>query len=95
MFEFYFTGNVKTKWLTSLPDIFNKEVTWLKINKWTINLLLCSSDLYLFRNLRNNSVWKFLTVFPVNDFSVFNQQMLYVGCESIPGFTSACNSLEL
>ena len=35
------------KWLTCLPDIFNKEVTWLKINKWAVNLFLCLTGLYL------------------------------------------------
>ena len=34
------------KWFTSLPNKFNKEATWLKINKWAINLFWSSSDLY-------------------------------------------------
>ena len=34
------------KWLT---NIFNKEVTWLKINKWDVNLFWWSSDLLYFR----------------------------------------------
>ena len=62
------------KWFTSVPNVFNKELTWLKINKWTANLFWCSSDLYLYQqiqNLRYNSVWKLLTVIPVNDFPVF------------------------
>ena len=29
------------KWLTSLSNVFNKEVTWLKINKWGFLLTKC------------------------------------------------------
>ena len=45
-FKFHFTGRLKMKWFTSLPNKFNKEATWLKINKWAINLFWSSSDLY-------------------------------------------------
>ena len=31
--------------MTSLPNIFNKEVTWFKIIKWAVNLFWYSSDI--------------------------------------------------
>ena len=46
-FEFYFAGGLKMKCL-SLLNIFNKEVAWLKINKWAFNLFWeRSSNLYM------------------------------------------------
>ena len=35
--------------LSQYPKLskFDKEVTWLKINKWAVNLFWCSSDLNL------------------------------------------------
>ena len=62
------------KWLTCLPNIFNKEVTWLKINKWGLIyvgvrvIYICTTR---FKNLRYNYVWKLLALFPANDFPVF------------------------
>ena len=69
-----FYRGVKNDITYKLPNIFNKEVTWLKTKKWALNLFWCSSDLYLYHQIQepmNNSVWKLLTVFPVNDFPVF------------------------
>ena len=66
------------KWLTSLSNIFIKEVIWLKINQWAVNLFWCSIffDVWYicttrFKNLRYNSVCKLFTVFSANDFPVF------------------------
>ena len=65
---------LKINWLTSLPNIFNKGVTWLKIIKWAVKLFYvrvvytCTTR---FKSLRYNSVWKLLTVFPVNDIPVY------------------------
>ena len=43
------------KWLTSIPNIF-KKVTWLKINKWAVDLILSSSDLYLYDQIQKHKV---------------------------------------
>ena len=66
------------KWLTSLSNIFIKEVIWLKINQWAVNLFWCSiyfDDWFIcttrFKNLRYNSVCKLFTAFPANGFPVF------------------------
>ena len=32
--------------------MFNNEVTWLKINKWSVNLFWCSGDLYLYYQIQ-------------------------------------------
>ena len=48
------------KWLT---NIFNKEVTWLKINKWDVNLFWWSSDLLYFRfNVFQYKMSRFFTI---------------------------------
>ena len=65
-------GDLKMKWLTSLPNIFNKELTWLKRNKWAVIyfdvrvIYICTTK---FKNLRHKSVWKWLTC-------LFNQKVL-------------------
>ena len=66
----------KMKWLTGTPDIFNKAVIWLKINKWVFIqvIFICTSR---FKNIRYNSAWKSFDLFLVNDFSLLIHIMLY------------------
>ena len=57
------------KWLTSLPDILNKEVTWpnWKLTSEPLTYFDVGA-IYIyptrFKNLRYYSVWKLLTLFP-------------------------------
>ena len=67
---------LKMKWFGSLPNILNKEVTLLDwkltsepLTYFDVRMIyICTTR---FKNLRYNSVWKLLTVFPGNDFPVF------------------------
>ena len=36
--------------------MFTKEVTWLKINKWAVNLFWFSSDLYLYHHIQEPKI---------------------------------------
>ena len=48
-----------------------------------------------FKNLRYNSIWKLLTVFPVNDFPIFLIKNCFtLNGKRIPGFTSASSLLD-
>ena len=51
-----FYKGLKMQWLTSFPNIFNKEITWLKINKWAVYLFWCSSDLHLYPQVQEPNV---------------------------------------
>ena len=44
IFEFHFTGGLKIKWPTSVPNAFNKEVTWY------------SSGLYLYHQIQEPKI---------------------------------------
>ena len=59
--------------MTSLPNIFNKEVTWFKIIKWAVNLFWYSSDIlyHQIQEPKKQLCMKLLTVFLVNDFPFF------------------------
>ena len=100
---FHFTKGLKMKWLTSLPIYLIKKQLYRKllskplIHFDVLAIYICTTR---FKNLRYNSVWKLLTVFPVKDFPVFlitkcYMWAVYVGRERMPGFTSARNSLDL
>ena len=44
------------KWVARLPNIFNKEITWLEINKWAINLSWFLSDLYMYHQTQEPKI---------------------------------------
>ena len=67
--------------------MFNKEVTWLKINKWAINLFWCLSNLYLYHHIQEPMIELCM--------NIFDHQVFYVQCERMPGLTSARMSLDL
>ena len=66
--------------------MFNKEETWLKINKWAVNLFWCLSNFYLYHHFQEPKIWLCM--------NIFYHKVLYVGCERMPGFTSARISLD-
>ena len=47
---------------TSLPNRFKKEVTWLKSNKWAINLFWLSSDLYLYHQIKKPEIYNSMKI---------------------------------
>ena len=69
-------------------------MTLLNINKGTVHLFWYSSDLCLYHEIQEPKTYIYMKI--VNGVSsLFNTRGLYVGCESVPEFTSALNSLNL
>ena len=44
------------KWLTNLPNTFNKKVTWLKINEGAVSSFWCSTDLYPYHQIQEPKI---------------------------------------
>ena len=88
------------KWVTDISNIYliKKWRDWKLTSQPLIYfdvrvIYICTTR---FKNLIYDSVWKSLAkgVFTYWLFSLFNHKVLYVGCETIPGFTSARNLLD-